>query len=140
MTTEEILRLEAGIELDRAVGILIIGLPDIQLKDAKCPYCGSEMRWCGTRSNCPEHSWIYSPYRDYSTDMSDAWKVVKAIEARGHCIMISSPGAITNDWHIQVNTRKRVFIERAETAELGICRAALQSVILSPQQTDGGRT
>jgi hypothetical protein len=78
MTEQEIDQLEAGQQLDALIAAEIFSLPQLELKNAKCPYCESEMRFCGSRSWCGGcNEWRYSPYLEYSDDIAVAWQVVE---------------------------------------------------------------
>lgn len=76
----DIREMEAGRELDAQVAVQVMRLPVIKLEDARCPYCNDETRFCGTRSWCSNHEWIYSPYKEYSSDIAAAWDVVEQLE------------------------------------------------------------
>lgn len=77
--SEATTQLNAGPEMDRLVAIQVMGLPERTLDDS-CPNCDGEMRNCGARArcfNCDE--WIHSPYREYSTDIEQAWLVIEKL-------------------------------------------------------------
>lgn len=141
MTPKQINEMQAGREMDALVGTLVFGLPNIQLKDAQCPYCGSKMRWCGTRANCPEHSWIYSPYKEYSTSIEHAWAVVEKMQKElmwSFSITGVMPlSSVMCGVHVAFvkcvyppNDRnlEDTFCARGENAPLAICRASLLAI------------
>jgi len=71
--------MKAGRELDALVAEKVFGVTIEWGEGTPCPYCGSEMRYCGSRSRCSQcQEWIYGPYKDYSTEMAAAWEVHKA--------------------------------------------------------------
>lgn len=75
--------MEPGRELDTLVAEKVMGLQIEWSEDTPCPRCGSEMRYCGSRSRCSEcGEWVYSPYREYSTD------IAAAMEAAVHMTMV----------------------------------------------------
>jgi len=121
MTRDEILKLEAGRELDALIAEKVMGLPVVELKDAPCPYCGSEMRFCGARSWCSDcREWRHSPYKEYSDDIAVAWEVVEKME---HCMIYKHDDSYECEYAGQY-----LDSVEADTAPLAICRAALLAV------------
>lgn len=129
MTTEEILKLEAGRELDALIAIHVFRRTDVQYGDG-------------------EISWNYekpSP-QVWSTSVRAAWEVVDKVPAKiaiwpvtlngggwAACIGNELATVMTSGW-------SGTCTAKAETPALAICRCALLWAIRSPQQTDGGRT
>lgn len=69
--------MEEGIELDTLVAEKVMGLSVPWDENTPCSYCGSTIRYCGSRSWCSDcHEWRCSPYKEYSTDIAAAWEVV----------------------------------------------------------------
>lgn len=123
MTREEILNMPAGREMDALIAENVMGIESVAFNDeTKCPECESTMRFCGSRSWCSScHEWIYSPYKEYSTDISAAWEVVEKLG------IIFQETCIDNDkdWRCYFDNA----CASAETAPLAICRAALLAVM-----------
>lgn len=129
MTREEILNMPAGKEMDALIAekFFEITNPD----PTKCPYCGFEM-WvggAGNRSRCSIcGEWRYSAYKEYSTDITEAWEVVNKTSLFNVCVLYGSDS--DQRWVIIIT--KPEFGEAeiiAETAPLAICRAALLATI-----------
>jgi hypothetical protein len=122
MNRSDILKLEAGQELDELVAERVMGLPILDLDTANCPYCGGEM-WHGReRARCTSCSeWRYSPYKNYSDDIAAAWDVVEKMYEKYQGVSCSR---VYTRWHAQMGTQ----IAEAETPMLAICRAALLAV------------
>ena len=135
MNRDEILNMPAGKEMDALIATEIMGRETVELQDAFCPYCGEEMRFCGTRSWCSQcKEWRYSPYMEYSTDIAAAWEVVLHEMDKGGC-----PNLVNDDdghWALSFDgtnnilcTMQTSFIDDprlwCDTAPLAICKAAL---------------
>ena len=90
MTRDEILNMPAGREMDSLVAEKVMGRPKLELQDARCPYCGEEMHYTIERAWCMDcKEWRYSPYKEYSSDISAAWEVVEKLFERGwYCELI----------------------------------------------------
>ncbi len=137
MTKDEITSMPAGIEMDTLIATKVMGISVIAFNTALCPYCGSEMRYCGIRSWCSAcNEWRYSAYKDYSDDMSAAWEVVEKIGEKKYrqfylCTNFSSE--FGNQFYAEIfenngDGESMEFIvcsATADTASLAICRAAL---------------
>jgi hypothetical protein len=83
LTADAIRRLPAGLEMDALVATRVLKLPAVELKGARCPECGAEMRFCGQRSYCSDcGEWRHSPYREYSDEIDAAWNVVERLAER----------------------------------------------------------
>lgn len=72
-----------------------------------------------------------------STDIADAWQVVETLVKRfywlvqvAHCIDMNSP--IMVGWMCRVNTYGLNIVERADTAPMAICLAALKVAEADP--------
>jgi hypothetical protein len=125
MNRDEIMKLEAGRELDTLVAEKVMGLT---ADKEHCPYCGAEM-WIGAlRSRCSSCSeWRYGWYKNYSDDISAAWEVVEKIREYIECIWPNDRGL----WSLLSYERleEGLTTVSAETAPLAICRAALLAVM-----------
>jgi len=80
LTRDEILKMEAGPELDKLVETEVMG---IILDPKRCPICGWRYGFPGCQpGNCsmrpaPKHR--YDEARKYSTDIAAAWEVVNKL-------------------------------------------------------------
>lgn len=119
--------MEAGRELDALVAEKVMGLivPEWG-EETPCPYCGSEMRYCGTRSRCSTcQEWRHSRYKEYSTDIAAAWEVVEQFAGKAYIGMARSTHF--QDWKVVISDRYRTYEVEAETIPLAICLAALRA-------------
>jgi len=120
MDKDEILNVLKESEIDALVAQNIFGLAIVKLEDASCPYCGDEMRFCGSRSWCAICSeWRYSPYKEYTNDISAAWEVVEKLKELKPIINYDPA---SKKWYMRFNGGE---FQSAETAPLAILRAAL---------------
>lgn len=122
----------SGRKLDAAVATEVMGLPALKLKDAPCPYCGSDMRFCGERSWCsPCHEWRHSPYKEYSEEIEAAWAAAERIMGATGFTVLQIPGMAEAEIVILANmegTQKYgQYRANAETAALALCRVALMA-------------
>lgn len=131
LTREEIENIPAGRDIDAWIAQEIIGLARIDLGSANCPYCGSEM-WQGKdRARCSQcNEWRYSPYKEYSAEISAAWEVVEKLH------LMVRPSILSGNWVAM--KFERVYLSgkwegvgeaTADTAPLAICRAALLAIL-----------
>lgn len=119
MNREEIHNMPAGREMDEMIWIGVFGRAVVALGDAPCPYCGSEMRFCGKRSWCSEcREWRFSSVKEYSTDISAAWEVAEKLQKKRPFVLCSSMGGYMCNFDLEA-------LAHAPTAPLAICRAAL---------------
>jgi hypothetical protein len=134
MNRDEIMKLEAGRELDTLVAEKVMGLT---ADKEHCPYCGAEM-WIGAlRSRCSSCSeWRYGWYKNYSDDISAAWEVIEKLETHPDQILFSlvRKGAEMHLLKWCAEFRKclgsqKYYYAEAKTAPLAICRAALLAVM-----------
>lgn len=128
MKREEIENMEAGLLMDELIATEIMGIPSILREDSPCPYCGSDDMWHGkNRSRCTScNEWRYSPYKNYSDDISDAWEIIEKLDrpfslARAWLLDDTK----WNGYSLWVSTGKDAVSALGETAPLAICRAAL---------------
>ena len=150
MTRDDILNMPEGREMDALISKMIFETPHMELEDAGCPYCGSEM-WHGKeRARCSQcNEWRYSPYKDYSTDIAAAWDVADKINRMIaenilelendynyltlECVGYTSGYAasfdclLDHEWFEDITNYK--YAARADTAPLAICRAALLAMV-----------
>jgi len=128
MNINEISNMSAGGKMDALIAINVIGLNEILLDNALCPYCGMEM-WHGKdRSRCSNcNEWRYSPYKEYSEDISAAWEVVEKVEWMSITkTQTGSPNFLMGLlYFVEVNG----YVIYAETAPLAICRSALLAIM-----------
>lgn len=68
------------------------------------------------------------PTPHYSTDIAAAWTVVEAMQARDLRVVLDSP---LGGWECMTELDNWFHVERADTAPLAICLAALQAVDVS---------
>jgi len=127
MTREEILKLEAGPELDRLVAEKVIGW-----EEGKDFDCSGE----GTLIHYPFRNRVLSKKWSPSTDIAAAWEVVRRVfelkptlgfvlftDISGHCRAAFYDILEYIDQVVPVSE-----IDDAETVPLAICRAALLAV------------
>jgi hypothetical protein len=135
MTRDEIENILKESEINALIAQKIFGLPVIELKDANCPYCGDEMRFCGERSRCVAcNEWRYSPYKNYTDDIAAAWEVVEFLRRKFWstnivCWDYSERWVVTCEYRTGHGEPKKTLYADAETAPLAICRAALLAVM-----------
>lgn len=126
MTRDEIRAMPAGIEMDAVIAVKIMGFPIIELENSPCPYCGDDDMWHGrNRSRCTDcNRWIYSPYKNYSDDIADAWEVLEVLGEKEAAL--SYRGVF---WFCNFGNQDNYEYSQAETAPLAISRAALLAVL-----------
>lgn len=114
MTREEILKMEAGPEMDRLVAekVMRFVFEDLPLTDEDKPE--------------PRTFWI-GPPMPYSTNIKAAWMVVEKMHDSGWFFSITRYSNCTDPWNAEFGSvLPRVH---APTAPLAICRAALLAVL-----------
>ena len=90
--------MEPGPELDALVAEGVMGLSISWEENTPCPYCGSEMRYCGARSRCTQCAeWRHGPYKEYSTDDGVALEILRhmSTEGWGYTIYGRTGGTVT---------------------------------------------
>ena len=118
----------AGRELDALVAEKVMGMELLPLKEAPCPYCGDEMRFCGERSRCTTcGEWRYSPAKEYSTDIAAAWEVVEKLKAGGFSL-IAEWDAHDEMWYVVFSNVSSYKAGEADAAPHAICLVALAAV------------
>lgn len=130
MTQFEIKNLPAGRGTDALIAekVLKLNTPN---EDYPCPICGSEM-WHGKdRARCSVcNEWRYSPYKEYSSDISAAWEVVEKLCDENGCDIVRvckrDPELLRGEWSCNFGLGFEAF---GETASLAICRAALLMIL-----------
>jgi hypothetical protein len=134
----EILAEPAGRIIDALVAELVMGIEPIawdeNTQDYYCPYCKDRMRYCGARSRCSTcNEWRYSPYKEYSSDIAEAWQVVEKMRSDHWWFRLQDYQGL----HMRPEGYECLFersgtggvIEHAETAQLAICKAALLATL-----------
>jgi len=128
-----------GTELDALVAEKVMGLDVEWNTETPCPYCDSEMRYCGDRSRCTQcGEWRYGPYKEYSTNMAAAWEVVEKLcnwDVGDNMLILmgqgpdpSNPDDPGNWWEAEINGIKIGKVKaKADTAPHAICLAALKA-------------
>jgi hypothetical protein len=131
MTRDEILNMPAGREMDKLIAIEIFKLPEIELDDANCPYCGEEM-WHGQyRARCTNcNEWRYSPYKEYSSEIADAWEVVEKMQGDWWKMEFLTGIHVAEFEKPNMKCEDQTYHEaQADTMPLAICRAALLTTL-----------
>ena len=113
MTKDEIMKLEAGRKLDALVAEKVMHISNVHLHDFGNAGLYLRMNEPAALSN------ISVPR--YSTDISDAWKVVDYL-AEGLILDLYNT---IRGWRCDIDGKGETFSGKAETAPLAICRAAL---------------
>lgn len=130
-TRDEILNEPAGPRMNSWVSVNVMGLPDIPLFGAPCPYCGGEM-WHGRdRSRCTAcGEWRRSPYKEYSSDDAAALEVLGHItpDSSWSLLLLRGKGERVYECTIHRTDGGKVHAS-ADTPALAICRAALLAVM-----------
>ena len=80
-----------------------------------------------------KHDWHWKhTTKNYSDDIGAAWEVVKKIKEMGWSLSIIEHADPAGDYVVEILRRDlvgdKIFVCRAETAPLAICRAALSVV------------
>lgn len=124
MNKEEILAMEAGLELDMLVGQYVIGFEDYLKESGKRPVVRDG-----------RYGKNYFDLPNYSTDISAAWEVVEKLRET-HCYKIYDYGRNMhkNDpHHVTFSPSEKGWEHsneaRASTAPEAICKAALLAVM-----------
>ena len=129
MTRDEILRLAAGRELDACIANMVMGIAPIDFRgpNLKCPKCGDGMRMGLDRAWCsPCREWKYSPYLEYSSDISAAWPIAELLKFTiipteiGYLV-----GQLSERAHLHGGEWFPSGFAEGKTAPLAICLAAL---------------
>lgn len=135
--------MKAGRELDALVAEKVMGLivPEWG-EDTLCPYCGSEMRYCGTGSRCSTcQEWRYGRYKEYSTDIAAAWEVVERLcnwDVDDNMLVLKGQGPDLEKkewpdgeaaewWEAEIGGTWGKVVAEAEKPALAICLAALKA-------------
>ena len=138
MTTQEFLALPSR-EQDALVAEHIFGFKTELF--INCPDCGAKLNnskttkkinpfyrmWCG---QCSEYK--YSPYKEYTTQIQDAWEVIENLQADDACCFELKWYVGEFPWecifrhHDLVNEHSE-FKSHGPTAPLAICIAALKA-------------
>lgn len=130
MKTEEILKMEAGREMDALVGENPMGL----IPCDKWEYCnlgsmgGPALRKMCGHNNCyptqeiPVMGGKVGGCPEYSTDISAAFEVVEKLDS---CLYLKEHGRDGTWEAFFCGANETAWIGRGETAPLAICRAAL---------------
>ena len=113
--------------LSEWVARAVMGLPEMALKDAPCPECGSKMYFCGHRARCTQcGEWKYSAYLDYSESIAAAWQVVEEI-VQPPSTQESAEAAINSRFLYSIGAWDLLVLSASEAALL-ICRAAIHAM------------
>lgn len=140
MTKDDILNMPANIYTNAWIAQEVMGLARIDLGNANCPICGSEM-WHGKdRSRCVQcNEWKYSPYKEYTSDVAAAWEVVEKLMNDGF-VYSSGGNDVCGNLVFSVtffrdedgsgeNVKKYYSGITENSLPLAICRAALLAVM-----------
>lgn len=140
MTRDEVELIQEGDDMDSWIAQEVMGLARIDLGNANCPYCNSEM-WHGkNRSRCTQcNEWRYSPYKDYSTDIAASWEVVEKLMNDGFIYssggndvcgnLVFSVTFIRDEDGSGEDVKKYYSGITEYSLPLAICRAALLAVM-----------
>ena len=112
MTRDEILKMEAGRELDALVAEKVMGIP-VKI---------------GVITGEPYHAKFGYLLPEYSHNIKHAWEVLDKVKSGDPMVTFNS---IDNKWlcGIWFKSRKQASIAYADTVPLAICRAALLATI-----------
>lgn len=136
MTEEEILNMPAGRKIDALIAEKIKGLCVHNWKVVDFPFYDNSV--CYECSKCKSEYWGLNPpkCKPYSSDISDAWRVVDEMNKHyGFEIISHYPGkdCIARFWQcdpdMPVEKIAYEYTARADTVSLAICRAALLTVL-----------
>ncbi len=136
MTHDEIMKLEAGRELDALVAEKVMGYTPVKVTEY--PAYDDNRNWVdiGDYVIYPEGVAFCTRVKDYSTDISAAWQVMEKIESLDNVQGVGLRGGeyywkqYSLRWNFWVNNNG-MYPEvdvYGETAPLAICRAALMAV------------
>lgn len=133
MTREEILNCPEGVSLDWHIAHFVMGLPKNELtaENCECPYCHSQMRYCGKRSWCSEcHTWRHSGYKEYSSEIESAWEVVIEMQKK-NCQFFFAVLSSFCKARFAMPFEREILEATADINDhaLAICRAALLTVL-----------
>jgi len=108
---------DAGLELDALVAEKVMGWQMV------CDDCGDGVDSTGTPNECPK----------FSSDIAAAWEVVEKLKPTHRQVVIDrhrGEDLQEEQWGVAfvTNTGVSIFRERAPTAPLAICKAALKAV------------
>lgn len=125
--------MDAGRELDALVAEKVMGLPvrwrEDPYREIGMPVKGREP-WLKGRANGVEYDW--APVPRYSADMSAAWKIVDAMNARGHALNRLAQIPYWACWfggpYKDSDTDPPIVFGSGSTAPVAICAAALAAV------------
>lgn len=115
MTRDEILKLEAGRELDALVAEKVMGYP-------------KEIISINGSVKSPNGDWMVREIDEYSTDISAAWEVAEKLGSFWIDHTVSDLG-IDVEFFTSLDHSKERLVATADTAPLAICRAALLAVM-----------
>ena len=118
MTHDEIMKLEAGRELDTLVAERVMGW---KLKSHK--WIDGETRLGDFPEDKKETGTSYRRVLKYTTDISAAWEVVEKMNSEGFAFYILWTTGIP--WAMFDKDSSMEYSAEADTAPLAICRAAL---------------
>ncbi len=123
----------AGREMDALIAERVMKIaPRAWDEGTLCPKCGDEMRWCGERSRCTTCvEWRYSPYREYSTDIVAAWRVVEKLGELGFDVVIEWKGPhreYANTAEVSVRKGIHTSGHGLGTMPEAVCSAALMAL------------
>jgi len=125
MTRDEILKLEAGREMDALI-LKHIFNADVIWKDSVINSVGFSP--AGFHGKWPNSSHVYSK-GGYSADISAAWEVVEKLKSIGLELLLDN---YSPNWSCDFTETLEVTSEKevsADTAPLAICRAALLATL-----------
>lgn len=131
MNRDKILKMEAGREMDELIAIGIMGLPrrsELE-NDSPCPDCGTPLYKRASRAaraKCDScNDWKYSPYKEYSTDISAAWEVFEELVKKWDIVEVWYERNTDPKWWCEFISGGDGNNAFADTAPLAICRVAL---------------
>lgn len=78
-----------------------------------------------TCPDLPAHGRIHVPH--YSTSIADAWKIVEILAVKSDWVSVGNTEN-KDEWACVIGNRSPYIHERAKTAPVAICRAALKAV------------
>ncbi len=146
MTRDEIMKLEAGRELDALIAEKVMGNDPliswaIYNKDKTAYYDVLERRQDASDQLAKSRSLrdhgatvdMLKTYKPYSTDIADAWQVVEYLEKRDiliDIVRISDRDSLYWLVRLRLIGYNTAYVARAETAPLAICKAALMVVTM----------
>lgn len=123
MNREDIYKMEAGKEIEKLIAELVFNLEIIQHDDGPNPpyYCYVD-----------GDNWLAPSVEPYSRDIAAAWRVVEKFLSLNdeHVFHVFSPAELRKEWYAGcgIPGRDGAGHGYADTAQLAICRAALQAM------------